>query len=91
MSELLGPAQQSLDKPKPLAQGLNVIIGFRQRVRQAFLQQWNPTRPVQEGPKSGRPGVRAELLVGELDLNGLMGALELNLRCHRLVSRACVR
>ena len=91
MGELLGPAQQPLDKPKPLAQGLEVIVGFRQRVRQAFLQQGNPARPVKEGPKSGRPGVRAEFLVGELDLNGLVGALELNLRCHRLVSGACAR
>jgi hypothetical protein len=46
---------------------------------------------MQEGPKSGRPGVRAELLVGEPDLNGLMGTSELNPRCHRLVSRACAR
>ena len=33
--------------------------------------------------------MRAELLVGELDLNGLMGGFELYFRCHRLVSWAC--
>jgi hypothetical protein len=30
--------------------------------------------------------VRTEPLVGKLDLNGLTGSLELNLRRHRLVS-----
>ena len=35
--------------------------------------------------------MRAELLVGELDLDGLIGTFELNFRCHRLVSRACAR
>src|SRR5437867_7956029 len=39
----------------------------------------------------GRCVVRAELLVGEFDLDGLIGTLELNFRCHRLVSRACAR
>src|SRR5260370_33093903 len=33
--------------------------------------------------------MRAKLLVGELDLNGLIGAFELYSLCHRLVSRAC--
>ena len=35
--------------------------------------------------------MRAKLLVGELDLNGLIGAFELNSLRHRLVSRACAR
>src|ERR1700687_4702928 len=46
---------------------------------------------MQKGPKRCRPGMRAKLLVGKLDLNGLIGALELNSLCHRLVSRACAR
>src|SRR6266852_2029616 len=33
--------------------------------------------------------MRAKLLVGELDLNGLIGAFELYSLRHRLVSRAC--
>jgi len=68
-----------------------MIVRFGQRMRQAFFQQGNPPAPVQKGPKSCRPGVRAELLVSELDLNGLIGAFELNFRCHRLVSWACAR
>src|SRR5258707_14329051 len=68
-----------------------MIVRFGQRMWQTYFQQGNPSAPMQEGPKSCRPGVRAELLVGELDLDGLMGAFELNLRCHRLVSRACAR
>jgi hypothetical protein len=60
-------------------------------MRQAFLQQINPTAPVQKGPKRGGPSLRTELLVGELDLDGLIGSFELNLRCHRLVNRACAR
>ena len=35
--------------------------------------------------------MRAKLLVGALDLNGLIGAFELNSLRHRLVSRACAR
>jgi hypothetical protein len=35
--------------------------------------------------------VRTELLVGELDLDGLAGALELDLFGHRLVKRAVAR
>src|SRR5216684_4207883 len=68
-----------------------MIVRFGQRMWQTFFQQGNPSAPMQEGPKSCCPGVRAELLVGELDLDGLMGAFELNLWCHRLVSRACAR
>ena len=68
-----------------------MIVRFGQRMRQAFFQQGNPPAPVQKGPKSCRPGVRAELLVSELDLNGLIGGFELNFRCHRLVSWACAR
>src|SRR2546425_10057362 len=68
-----------------------MIVRFGQRMRQAFFQQGNPPAPVQKAPKSCRPGVRAELLVSELDLNGLMGGFELNFRCHRLVSWACAR
>ena len=33
--------------------------------------------------KTGGPSMRTELLVGELDLDGLIGSFELNLRCHR--------
>jgi len=44
---------------------------------------------MQKRPERCRPGVRTELLVGEFDLDGLIGAFELNSRCHRLVSRAC--
>src|SRR6266436_3294355 len=58
-------------------------------MRQALLQQSNPAAPMQKGPKSCCPRMRAELLVGELDLNGLIGAFELNFGRHRLVSRAC--
>src|SRR5205807_2702863 len=43
---------------------------------------------MQKRPKRCCPGVRAQLLVGELDLNGLIGAFELNSLAHRLVSRA---
>src|SRR5882757_10163203 len=68
-----------------------MIVRFGQRMWQTSFQQGNPSTPMQEGPKSCCPGVRAELLVGELDLDGLMGAFELNSRCHRLVSRACAR
>src|SRR5882724_11153092 len=35
--------------------------------------------------------MRAELLVGKLDLDGLIGTFKFNSRCHRLVSRACAR
>src|SRR5829696_3342300 len=58
---------------------------------QTLFQQSNPPAAVQKRPKGCRPGVRAELLVGELDLNGLVGGLELNFGRHRLVSRACAR
>src|SRR6266567_7217930 len=68
-----------------------MIVRFWQRMRQALFQQSNPPAPVQKGPKSCCPGVRAELLVGELDLNGLIGGFELYFRCHRLVSWACAR
>src|SRR5437899_12239486 len=68
-----------------------MIVRFGQRMRQAFFQQGNPPATVQKAPKSCRPGVRAELLVSELDLNGLIGGFELNFRCHRLVSWACAR
>src|SRR5436853_6627008 len=43
---------------------------------------------MQKRPNRCCPGVRAQLLVGELDLNGLIGAFELNSLAHRLVSRA---
>src|SRR4051794_16945466 len=35
--------------------------------------------------------MRAKLLVGKLDLDGLIGTFELNCWCHRLVRRACAR
>ena len=60
-------------------------------MRQAFLQQGNPATPMYKRPKSCRPSMRAELLVGKLDLDGLIGTFKLNSRCHRLVSRACAR
>ena len=44
-----------------------------------------------KGPERGRPGVRAALLVGELDWNGLLGALALNFRRSCLVSVAWAR
>ena len=78
-----------MHKPKRLAQRLKVIVGFGQRMRQASFQQPNPAAPVQKGPERCRPGVRAKLLIGELDLDGLIGAFELNSLRHRLVSRAC--
>ena len=60
-------------------------------MREAFFQQANPAAAVQEGPEGRRPRMRAELLIGELNLDGLIGALKLNLGRHRLVSRACAR
>src|SRR6266404_6325356 len=60
-------------------------------MRQASFQQCNPAASVQKAPKSCRPGMRTELLVAELDLDGLIGTFKLNFRCHRLVSRACAR
>ena len=91
MRQLFGAAEQPLDKSQRLAERLQTIIGFGQRMWQAFFQQPNPSAPVQKRPERSRSGVRAELLVGELDLNGLVGALELNLGRHRLVSRVCAR
>ena len=58
---------------------------------QALFQHRNPAAAMQKRPESGRPGMGAEFLIGKLDLNGLVGALELNLGCHRLVNWACVR
>src|SRR5208282_1363998 len=60
-------------------------------MRQTFLQQFNPAAPVEEGPEGCRPGMWAEFLVGKLDLYGLVGTFELNLGCHRWVSRAGAR
>ena len=91
MRQLFGAAQQTLDKPQRLAQRRKAVVGLGQRMRQAFFQQANPAAAMQKRPEGGRPRMRAELLVGELDLDGLIGALELNFRRHRLVSRACAR
>src|SRR5208282_985764 len=73
MRQLLGAAQQSLDESQPLAQGLDVIIGFGLRMWQRFAQQPNPPAAPQKGPERCRPGVRAELLLGELYFYGLAG------------------
>src|SRR5204862_8006583 len=78
LRELLGATEQPLEKPKSLAQGRQTVVGFGQRMRQTFFQQTNPAAPMQIGPEGGRAGVRAELLVGKLDLDGLIGTLELN-------------
>jgi hypothetical protein len=48
VSDFLGPAQQALNKPKGLAQGLDVIVGFGQRMRQTCFEQPNPAASVQE-------------------------------------------
>jgi hypothetical protein len=60
-------------------------------MRQASCQQADPAALVQESPKGGASSVRTQLLVGELDLDGLASALELNRRGHRLVHRADAR
>jgi hypothetical protein len=46
---------------------------------------------VQKRPESRGASVRAELLVGELDLDGLAGVFELDLLGYRLVKRAGAR
>jgi len=60
-------------------------------MRQATGQQANPAALAQEGPESGTAGVGAQLLVGELDLDGLAAAFEFNGAGHRLVNRAGAR
>ena len=57
-------------------------------MRQASLQQTNPAAQLQERPKRGAAGVRAELLVGEVDLDRLAAPFDFNRISHRLVNRA---
>jgi hypothetical protein len=91
VGHLFSSAEQPLDKCQRLAQRLQAVVGFGYSVGQASFQQPNPAAAVQKGPESRTPGMGTELLVGELDLDGLIAALELNLGSHRLVSRACAR
>ena len=57
-------------------------------MRQALCHQLAPAAPVEERPERRRPGVRAKLLVGKLDLDRLARTLEFDLFGHRLVIRA---
>ena len=91
MRQLPGAAQQVLQETQRLAQGRQAVVRFGQRMRQTTFQQADPATAVKERPESGRPGMRAEFLVGKLDLDGLAAAFELNGRCHRLVRRVRAR
>ncbi len=78
MGQLFGPAKQPLYKARSLARRRKVIIGFGQRMRQALFQQPNPTAAMDKRPDRRRPRMGAELLIGEVDLNGLARAFKFN-------------
>ena len=67
------------------------VVGGRLRVWQTTGDQLAPAALLQERPKRRAAGMRAELLVGELDLDGLTRALESDRASHRWVNRAGAR
>ena len=88
VGEFLRAAEQALHKAEHFGERAQGVVRDRRRVRQATCDQFAPTAFVQERPERRRPRMRTELLVGELDLDGLARALELDLFGHRLVNRA---
>ena len=88
MGELLRAAEQALHKAEHFRHRSQGVVRDRCRMRQTTGDQFAPTRLVQKRPERRRPRVRAELLVGKLDLDGLATAFELDLFGHRLVNRA---
>jgi len=88
VGEFLRAAQQALDKTEHLRQRTQRVVGGRLRVRQATRDQFPPATLRQERPERRGARVRAELLIGELDLDRLARAFERDLFGHRLVKRA---
>jgi hypothetical protein len=87
VGEFLRPTEQALDETEHLGQRAQCVVGGRLRMRQAPGDHFAPATLLQERPKRRSARVRAELLVGELDLDRLAGALELDLFGHLLVNR----
>ena len=86
--EFLRPTEQPLHETEYFGDRLERVVRGRQGMRQALRHKLGPAAPVQERPERRRPGVRAELLVRELNLDGLTRAMEFDLFGHRLVIRA---
>ena len=91
MGEFLRAEQQALDETEHLGVRAERVVGDRFRVRQAARDPLAPAAKVQERPERRRARVRAQLLVGELDLDGLARALESDRAAHRRVNRADAR
>ena len=91
MGEFLRATEQALDEAEHFREWTERVVRRGLGVRQAARDQFAPPAPVQKRPKSRGASVGAELLVGELDLDGLAGAFELDLLGYRLVKRAGAR
>jgi len=83
----IAPAEQPLHKTQHFGDRTERIVQPGREVRQAPRHQFAPPALMHERPERRGAGVRAELLIGELDFDRLTGAFELDFFRHRLVNR----
>ena len=87
MGEFFRAAKQPLHESHGLVDGLDGVVALREAVRQKVPEFADKSARMQEPPEHRAACVRAELLVGKADGDGLAAILDHHSFVHRWVNR----